>query len=76
MHMQGDSVYSQCQGYDPGIMATMRHRLKNSHFTNFPQLLHALSFTDKARTTDPIIKQLYINLSHFTELVIPHFIQC
>lgn len=53
MHMQGDSVYSQCQGYDPGIMATMRHRLKNSHFTNFPQLLHALSFTDKARTTDP-----------------------
>jgi hypothetical protein len=50
MHIQGDTVYSQCQGYDPGIMTTIRHRLKNSHFTNFPQLLHALSFTDKNST--------------------------
>lgn len=49
MHMQGDTTYRQCQGYFPGVMATIRHQLKKTHFTNFPQLLTALAFIDKAR---------------------------
>ena len=50
MHLQGDTMYSQCQEYAPGIMATIRHQLKNTHFTNFPQLLNAFHFIDKARS--------------------------
>lgn len=44
-------MYCQCQGYDPGIMATIRHQLKKTHFTNFPQLLNALCFIDEARSS-------------------------
>lgn len=63
MHMQGDTMYHQCQGYDPGIMATIRHQLMKTHFTNFPQLLNALCFIDKARKFSQAVRHVYDYLS-------------
>ncbi len=47
MHMVGPTTYEECQGFDAGVLTSIRHHLKRNNFYNFEGLLDALQHHDK-----------------------------
>lgn len=47
LHMEGPSTYQECQGFDTGVLSSIRYHLKKRKFHNFEGLLDALSKQDK-----------------------------
>ena len=50
MHMEGPTMYQQTVTFDPGVLSSLRIRLKKNNFYNFDDLLVALQFKDKVHT--------------------------
>ena len=47
IHVLGPTTFEECQGFNTGVLASIRHHLKKHNFYNFEGLLAALQHHDK-----------------------------
>ncbi len=71
--MEGDTIYSQCQSFDEGVLTVIRNILRKNNFFNFYYLLDALQNLDKVSvcvfTFFPADWRISLNISAFNILL-------
>lgn len=62
MHMVGPTTYQECEGFDAGVLASIRHHLKKNNFYNFDGLLDAMQHQDKVMAATESCSGLGMNV--------------